>query len=73
MKIFWKNPDKQPILDKDWQENRQTVKFTLPHMQTNALSMTKMFHYVHEINKAEQMQKDRPAQALCHGTETLAE
>lgn len=31
-----------------------------------------MLHYAHEINKAEQMQNNQPAQALCYSTETLA-
>lgn len=31
-----------------------------------------MLHYAHEINKAEQMQNNQPAQALCHSTETFA-
>lgn len=34
--------------------------------------MKKMLHYAHEINKAEQMQNNQPAQAHCHTTETFA-
>lgn len=34
--------------------------------------MKKMLHYAHEINKAEQMQNNQPAQAHCHSTETFA-
>lgn len=67
------NPDKQPASHKDWQEYSQTLNFTLPHRQTNAPSMTKVFHYAHEINKAEQVCKNQPAQPSAASNETLSQ